>query len=280
MKLTGAVAAAVTPLREGGRSLDLASVEPLAAFLTDGGVDGALVAGTTGEGVLLTLDERRRLTERWLEARPAGFAVAVHAGAQTTHDTVAIAAHARDHGADAVAVIAPPYYPLDEEELFLHLSSAAHACDPLPFYVYEFEDRSGYAIPIPVIERLRGAAPNVTGLKVSDQPFDAVKPYLVTGLDAFVGQERLALEGMDAGAVGSVSGLATAWPDVIARLVHDRAADADARVTELRDGLDGIPFQAALKVVLSDRGVLTSADVRPPLRPLTSDEIERVRALA
>ncbi len=276
MRLTGAIAAAVTPMRDGGRSLDLGAIEPLAAFLAGGGLDGVLVAGTTGEGVLLSAEERRHLTERWIALRPNGFAVAVHAGAQTTHETVAIAAHAREHGADAVAVIAPPYFALDEEELFRHLRSAADACDPLPFYVYEFAARSGYAIPIPVIERLRETAPNLAGLKVSDQPFEAVKPYLLPGLDVFIGSEPLFLEGAAAGAIGSVSGLATAWPEVVATLVHDKDEASHRRVTALRGALAGMPFQATLKEMLSARGVLPSADVRPPLRGLTDDERTRL----
>jgi len=280
VRLHGAIAAAVTPLREGGRVLDLDAVGPLTSFLAAGGIDGVLVAGTTGEGVLLATDERRRLTERFVAERPDGFQIAIHAGAQTTHDTVALAAHALQHGADAVAVIAPPYFPLDPDELLAHMRSAANACDPLPFYVYEFAGRSGYSIPIEVIERLRQEAPNLAGLKVSDLPFEAVKPYLLGGLDVFIGQEPLALEGFAAGAVGSVSGLATAWPEVVATLVHDRDPQAHARVIALRDALAGIPFHAALKQVLSDRGVLTSTDVRPPLRGLTAEERARVSALA
>jgi dihydrodipicolinate synthase/N-acetylneuraminate lyase len=279
MKLHGAIAAAVTPLREAGRALDVNAVGPLTSFLAAGGIDGVLVAGTTGEGVLLSADERRLLTERFVAERPDGFQIAIHAGAQTTHDTVALAAHALEHGADAVAVIAPPYFPLDPEELLAHMRSAANACNPLPFYVYEFAGRSGYSIPIEVIERLRHEAPNLAGLKVSDLPFDAVKPYLLEGLDVFIGQEPLALEGFAAGAIGSVSGLATAWPDVVAALVHDRDPQAHARVIALRDGLAGIPFHAALKRVLFDRGVLTSTDVRPPLRGLTAVEAARVARL-
>lgn len=278
--LHGAIAAAVTPMRDGGRSLDLDAVPALVRFLAEGGIDGALVCGTTGEGVLLSADERRRVAERFLEARPAGFRIAVHAGAQTTADTVALAGHAAGVGADAVAVIAPPYFPLDEGELLDHFLSASAAAAPLPFYVYEFAGRSGYEIPVAVIERLRGVAPNLAGLKVSDTPFDAVRPYLLDGLDVFVGSEPLVLEGLALGAVGSVSGLATAWPGAVARLVHDRDPDAHARVTELRDGLAGTPFHAALKEVLLARGVLADASVRAPLRGLTVGERERVAELS
>jgi len=277
-KLRGAIAAAVTPLRDRGSSLDTESVAPLVRFLVDGGLDGVLVCGTTGEGVLLSVEERRRAAELFLAARPEGFRIAVHAGAQNTADTVELAAHARDHGADAVAVIAPPYFPLDDDELFEHFRAAAHASDPMPFYVYEFVGRSGYAIPVTVIERLRDAVGNLAGLKVSDTPFDAVKPYLLEGLDVFIGSEPVVLEGLEAGAVGAVSGLATAWPEVVAQLVRDRSEASHARVVALRDALTKLPFHATLKQVLVDRGVLACADIRPPLRGLTEEDRRRLAA--
>jgi N-acetylneuraminate lyase len=279
-RLHGAIAAAVTPLRDGGRALDTDSVAPLVAFLADGGLDGLLACGTTGEGVLLTLDERRRVTEACVAAAPPGFQIAVHAGAQTTTDAVVLAAHAREVGAAAVAVIAPPYFPLGSRELFDHLHAAASACDPLPFYVYEFAARSGYAIPVDVVRRLRKERDNVAGMKVSDTPFDAVEPYLEDDWDVFVGSEPLVRAGMERGAVGAVSGLATAWPSVVAALVHDHSPEAHLRVTELRERLEGIPFHAALKLVLVDEGVLPQADVRPPLRGLTLEERTAVTALA
>ena len=279
MALHGAIAAAVTPMRDRGHTLDGGAFAPLVRFLAEGGVDGLLALGTTGEGVLLSLAERRWAAERFVEARQEGFAVAVHCGAQTTHETIALAAHAQEIGADAVAVIAPPYFPLDGDELFTHLHSAASACSPLPFYVYEFAARSGYAIPIPVIERLRAAAPNLRGSKVSDRPWTAVAPYLLEGLDLFVGSEPLVREGLEAGATGAVSGLATAFPELVASLVHDRDPAAHERVVALREGLAGIPFHAAMKMVLAGRGVPVREDVRPPLRGLTDAERARVAAL-
>jgi len=277
--LHGAIAAAVTPLTEGGVSLDLHAFEPLVAFLDEGGIDGVLACGTTGEGVLLSTAERRTAVERFLAVRPNGFQVAVHAGAQTTAETVALSRHAAEVGADAVAVIAPPYFPLDEAELLAHFRAAAQACAPLPLYVYEFAGRSGYAIPVSVVERLREEVPNLAGLKVSDTPFAKVEPYLLEGLDVFIGSEPLVLEGMERGAVGAVSGLATAWPEVVTSLVHDWDPMAHARVTELRDRLSGIPFHAALKTVLAARGIPVRPDVREPLRGLTAEERELVLTL-
>lgn len=274
--LTGAIAAAVTPLAEDGDVVDTDAIAPLVTFLASGGVDGVLACGSTGEGVLLSVDERRRVAEAFLASRPPGFQVAVHAGAQTTADTVGLAWHARESGADAVAAIAPPYYPLDEAELLAHFAAAAEACAPMPFYVYEFVGRAGYAIPVDVIERLRGLASNLAGLKVSDTPWTAVEPYLLDGLDVFVGSEPLVVQGLERGAAGAVSGLAAAFPETVAALVHERSPEASERVAGLRTALAGMPFSAALKTVLVARGVPIRPDVRPPLRALDGAERERV----
>jgi dihydrodipicolinate synthase/N-acetylneuraminate lyase len=272
--LRGAITAAVTPLADGGMRLDDAAFEPLVRFLSNGGTDGLLACGTTGEGVLLSVDERRRAAELFVDARPDGFLVAVHAGAQSTADTVELATHAKEIGADAVAVIAPPYFPLDEIAVLAHLRSAAEACAPLPFYVYEFAARSGYAIPVSVVERLVEESPNLAGMKVSDTPWDAVAPYTIEGLDLFVGSEPLVLEALEHGATGAVSGLATAFPEIVAALVHERSPEAGAHVRTLRTSLVALPFQAALKAIIAARGVPLRPDVRAPLRTLTDDELE------
>jgi dihydrodipicolinate synthase/N-acetylneuraminate lyase len=272
--LTGAIAAAVTPLADGGGDVDEEAIGPLTRFLAGRGIDGVLACGTTGEGILLSVPERRRVAERFVDARPEGFRVAIHAGAQSTSDTVELATHAKDIGADAVAVIAPPYFPLDERALLEHLRVAAEACGPLPFYVYEFAGRSGYAIPVPVIERLRDSSSNLAGLKVSDTPWSSVAPYALEGLDLFVGSEPLVLEALEHGADGAVSGLATAFPEIVAALVHGRDATAGEHVSTLRTLLGPIPFHAALKEILVARGVPIRPAVRPPLRPLTPEERE------
>ncbi len=84
------LAAAVTPLTDDGERLDEAAFAPLTRYLRDGGVDGVFCCGTTGEGVLLTLEERRRAAELFREA--CDGILIVHAGAQTTRDTVQLAA--------------------------------------------------------------------------------------------------------------------------------------------------------------------------------------------
>jgi dihydrodipicolinate synthase/N-acetylneuraminate lyase len=274
--IRGAFAAALTPLRDGGAALDEEAFEPYVTFLAEGGVDGILALGTTGEGMVLTVDERKRAAELFLAAATGRLDVAVHAGAQTTADTAALAAHAAEAGAAGVAVIAPPYYPLDGLALEAHLAAAAEACAPLPFYVYEFAARSGYEVPVAVIERLRERLPNLRGLKVSDKPWEKVEPYLIDGLDVFIGAEALVARGLAAGATGAVSGLASAYPEVVAALVHEPSQERSDEAERLRASLDRFPFQAAAKAVAGRRGVPIRPDVRPPLRMLTDEELAQL----
>ena len=266
--LRGVLAAALTPLRDDGAAVDEAAFGPYADFLAAGGLDGMLALGTTGEGILLTVDERRRVARLFLDAAGERLQVAVHCGAQTTADTVTLAEDAAEAGADAVAVIGPPYYAFDEDALVRHFVAAAGACAPLPFYLYEFRARTGYSLSPAVIDRIREAAPNLAGLKVSNQPFADVEPYLIEGLDAFVGAEALVLEGLEHGAAGAVSGLAAVFPEEVVTMVRTRSGS----VGELRAALERFPFQAAAKHVLGRRGVPVRGDVRAPLRPLREDE--------
>jgi dihydrodipicolinate synthase/N-acetylneuraminate lyase len=272
--IRGAFAAALTPLRDGGGALDEAAFAPYVGFLADGGVDGILACGTTGEGILLSLEERRRAAELFLAAASdRALAVAVHCGAQTTADTAVLAAHAAESGADAVAVIAPPYFALDDRALEAHFVAAAAACAPLPFYLYEFAARSGYAVPVEMVERLRERVSNLRGLKVSDKPWEKVEPYLIDGLDIFVGAESLVAQGLAHGAAGAVSGLAAVYPEVVAALVREPMPEHTAEAERLRAELERFPFHAAAKVVAARRGVPIRPDVRAPLRVLTDAEL-------
>jgi dihydrodipicolinate synthase/N-acetylneuraminate lyase len=271
--LRGVFAATVTPLLDGGARVDENGICAMAEFLVSGGVDGALVCGTAGEGMVLGVGERQRALTTYLTAAGSRIAIMAHCGAQTTADTAALAAHAAEAGAAGVSVIAPPYFPLDERALLEHLAAAALACAPLPFYIYAFTARSGYPVPLAVIERLRERAPNLAGLKVSETPWERFEPYLIEGLDIFVGPEALIDRGLAGGAIGCISALASALPELVVAAVREGTAESTARAAAARVSLERFPMPAALKTVCALRGVPIGGTVRPPLRGL--DEAER-----
>ncbi len=271
--LAGTLAAALTPLRDGGAELDEDAFVPYVDFLVAGGLDGLLAFGTNGEAVLLSEAERCRGLELFLAGANGRLLVAAHCGAQTTRETVALAAHAAEAGADAVAAIGPPYFSLDAEAQRRHLVAAAAACAPLPFYVYEFAATAGYPFDLEMLKRLRDDAPNFAGLKVSDAPWEAFEPYLLEGLDVFVGPERLIHRGREAGAVGAVSALAAVFPEEVATVVRHPSASGAAMLGALRAQLERFPRHAAAKRALAWKGVAIRPDVRAPLRDLDESEV-------
>jgi dihydrodipicolinate synthase/N-acetylneuraminate lyase len=93
----------------------------------------------------------------------------------------------------------------------------------------------------------------------------------------FIGAESLVARGLEGGAAGAVSGLAAAYPEIVSELVREPTAARSEEADRLRAELDRFPFQAALKVVAARRGVPIRPDVRPPLRRLTPEELERLR---
>jgi dihydrodipicolinate synthase/N-acetylneuraminate lyase len=265
------IVAAVTPLRDDGSQLDEGAIGSYVAFLESHGADGVFGCGTTGEGILLSLEERRRAA-RAFRAALRGTLI-VHAGAQTTADTAALAADAAELGADAVAVIPPPYFALDDAALTAHFVAAARACAPLPFYCYAFTARSGYPLPVEAIRRIADQVDNLAGLKVSESPFERVAPYLDLGLPVLIGNEPLIAPGVAGGAIGTVSGMAAAFPDVVRSALDaadDRAMD---RLRDLRGAMEASgQFIAAAKHALARRGVPVRPDMRAPLRPLSEEE--------
>ena len=282
--LHGCLSAAATPLRDEGETLAVDAIAPSVAWLAGRGVSGVLALGTTGEGMLLTNAERRSAVEAFVaaaRAQPSAFSVAAHCGAFSTRATCDLAGHAAATGADAVAVIGPPFFSFDQHSLLAHFAAAAAACAPAPFFAYEFASRTGYGLSIDFLRRLRDRAPNLRGLKVSNADWTQVEPFLdpALGLDVFIGAEALIARGLAAGAKGAVSGLAAAFPDVVSAHVRLPDAAGSARVARLRSALNAMPFQSAIKAALRVRGVAIRPDVRAPLRALTESEARTVADL-
>src|SRR5438552_1726395 len=92
------------------------------------------------------------------------------------------------------------------------------------------------------------------------------EPYLLEGLDIFVGPEALIPQGFARGAARAVSGLAASFPDAVVALVREPTPEAGERVGALRASLQALPFHAASKTALAFRGVPVRPGVRRPLR--------------
>ena len=151
----------------------------------------------------------------------------------------------------------------------------------MPFYVYEFERTSGYAVPPHVIEELRSAAPNLAGMKVSDAPWERFQPYLIEGLDVFVGPEALIHAGHGRRGRRRGVGARHRVPRARARRRALRSASRPrAASAELRAAIEALPAPRRAQARAAQRGAWRSTRTcGAPLRGLTDDERGRLDEL-
>src|SRR5215207_9473448 len=113
--------------------------------LADAGLDGVLASGSTGEFVALEDSERMAVAEAAIEAGAGRIAVAVQVGSSATRQSVRLARHAADAGADAIAAVTPYYLKADEAGLADHLRAIRDAAPGVPLLAYSIPRLAGYA---------------------------------------------------------------------------------------------------------------------------------------
>ncbi len=283
MPLSGSISAMVTPFDERG-NLNRETAARLAIWLADKGIDGLFVGGTTGEGLLLSLEERKQLTEIVVSAVGNRVQVIVHAGCLTTADTARLVAHAQKAGAGAAAVLSPCFYAADRIAMVEHFAAVAKAAPGLPVYLYNIPENTRNKITADVIADLLKQAPNLAGIKDSSKDLVFLQKLVSIapeGFSVLVGSDSVLLPGLCVGAVGGVSAASTAFPEVIVGIVKafqagelPKARALQKRLNALLDVLKIGPTPAGYKAALARRGIPVGG-VRAPLRDLTPDERKR-----
>ena len=261
-------AALTTPFDDRGDP-DLDAVRSHIELLIEDGVDGLVVAGTTGEGALLEEGEIEALVAAAVEAAGDRLEVVAHVGRAGTAATVRLAGAAARAGADALIAVTPYYFRLGDEQLLRHYQTLLGAVDPLPLLGYTFPDRTGNQLSPEVLDRL--AAEGLAGLKDSTGSADRHREYLEVGrrhqgLRVVVGSETLALQTLQGGGAGSISALANAQADVLRALRDERSEEAQEAVNTARSALPDIQaLKRAVSERLAERGLRYPPAMRPPL---------------
>ena len=271
----------VTPFDAAG-DLDPRALQRLVDYLIEAGVHGLFPGGTTGEFPLLTTDERKRVAETVVASAAGRVPVVVHAGAPSTRAAIDLAQHARQIGADAVAVVAPYYYPLPDDAVVAHYVDVCAAVSDYPVLLYNIPQRTGNAVLPRIAAEIVSRCPNVVGIKDSSGNLSQSIEYCALKPDFQVAQgaDGLIVAGLAMGIETTVSGNANVFPELVVAVFDawwrgdpDGARQAQARLDSarrpLRDGLDLSLF----KRVLTRRGV-DVGDVRAPLRPAAEAEVD------
>jgi len=291
--LSGLIPAPHSPFRPDG-GLNLAAVELQAALLRESGLDSVFVGGTTGEWASMTSEERRALAEAWVKADGGGFRVGVHVGGNCQSEAVALAAHAKEIGAAAVAAILPSYYRPETIDDFVEFCvPIAAAAAPLPFYFYDFPVMTGVRLPMSeCLRRGKDRIPTLKGLKFSNNEWLEFQECIRLdggAFDALLGADECYLAGLSMGFAGTIGNTYNFAAPVYHR-IREAFLRGDFETARIEQGksidmvkaLASFGFLAASKAVMAMVGA-DCGPVRPPVRELTLDQKvalwERLRTL-
>ena len=272
-KVKGVIVPLLTPFDEQGKIYTTATKQ-LIEFLIERGIHGLFPGGTTGEGPLLTIQERRQFAETVLKAAGGRVPVIVHTGAITTAEALGLTQHAQAVGAQAAAIIPPYYYHHSDEALFRHFESIATQTPDFPIYLYNYPSVAGNHLSVDLIARLVEYCPNIVGIKDSSGTLDTLAACSSLRDDNFNtanGSDGLILAAMAMGFDACVSGNANVVPELVVALYHaategnlELARELQSKVDAVRQLLGDGGDLSLFKGILAQRGLEVGA-VRAPL---------------
>jgi N-acetylneuraminate lyase len=276
----GVIPAIVTPL-----TADLKLNEPVLIRLCErlygAGCDGVYAGGNTGEGTLLAVETRKRLTEVLVANTPPDRHVIVHVGAVPVDGAVRLARHAESVGARAISSIAPPGpYSFDDVAAYYRRLGDASA---LPLYVYYFPE---YAPAVNTYNHLTNLCqlPRVSGCKFTDFDLYTLSRLAREGKVVFNGRDEVLAAGLLMGARGGIGSFYNIAPELFVEIYRRAQAGdwtgaraAQDRVNEWIAIVLEYPLFPAIKQILTWQGY-DCGPCAPPRRSLTAAECDRLQS--
>ncbi|MEP6691358.1 MAG: dihydrodipicolinate synthase family protein [Gemmatimonadaceae bacterium] len=284
----GVLAPVVTTFDDRTGELHEAAFQSNVRAHLDAGIDGIVVAGSTGEAALLDERERRQLLE-WARAIvPDDTWLIAGAGAESTRSTIARCGDAAERGAIAALVVAPHYYgaAMTPDALAHHYRAVADA-SPIPLVLYNIPKYMHFSLAPALVAEL-SAHGNIVGIKDSSGDLDLIKGYLETQSDRFTvltGHGGSLLQALQLGARGGILAVAL-FAAPIAVEIHEAFRRGDvARARSAQDRL--APLAKAIVAGLGVAGVKAAMDVvglrggavRSPLRAVGEEERKAIAAM-
>ena len=210
-KIKGLIDAPFTPFYENG-DVNLEPIEVYAKMLQKNGLKGVFINGSSGEGYMLSTEERMQLAERWVEVVPEDFKVIVHVGSCCLRESRRLAEHAQKLGAWGIGSMAPPFPKIGRiEELVKYCEEIASAAPELPFYYYHIPAFNGAFLPmLDLLKAVDGRIPNFAGIKYTFESlyeYNQCRLYKDGKFDMLHGQDETILPSLAmGGAQGGIGG--------------------------------------------------------------------------
>ena len=288
-KIKGLIDAPFTPFHEDG-SLNLAPIPEYAALLARNGLKGVFINGSSGEGYMLTEEERMQLAEAWMAAVPEDFKVIVHVGSTSVMSSRRLAEHAQKIGAWGIGAMATPFPKIGSiEQLCRYCEEIASAAPELPFYYYHIPAFNGAFLSMyDFLKAVDGRIPYFAGIKYTFESlyeYNRCRRYQNGKFDMLHGQDEtilpcLAMGGAQGGIGGTtnyngrcLTGILEAWKKgdlEKARQLQDFAQDVIDVICNFRGNIVG--GKRIMKLIGLDLG-----PNRVPFMSVTEEEEQELR---
>ncbi len=281
--LAGAYTALITPFADG--EVDFTRLAANIERQIEGGIDGIVPVGTTGESPTLSHDEHRAVIEKSVEAAHGRVQVIAGTGSNSTREALSLTQHAKDAGVDMALMVNPYYNKPTQEGLYRHFMTVADAVD-LPICLYNIPGRTNVTMSADTVVRLYEHA-NIAAIKEATGSLDIASEIgSMCDIAIISGDDSLTLPLMSIGGVGVISVLSNLFPERIKALVAAGAAGDFAQAKQLHLELfalckgcltlatNPIPIKAAMQIAGVDTG-----EVRLPLTELDADGRQKLETL-
>ena len=284
-KLKGVIPPMITPFDCDGK-IDIENLKKLLNFLKDK-VDGLYICGSYGSGPLMSVEERKKVTQIAVKVIGGKIPIVAHVGTTNTRDTVELSKHAEKIGCDAVSAVAPYYFHHNEDNLLEFYGSILKAVAPnFPVYVYHNPKFSGYEISLNTMKKLKELG--VNGIK--DATFNILtfatymREFTDKNFDIVLGTEAMWLSARALGAEAYIPGLGNVFPEICRKMYEEgmrndmeQCRETQFKVNNLRDIMYlAKSTQLAIYAMLENRGII-NAYPRSPFVPASEQEKKEIK---
>lgn len=282
----GAGVAIVTPMKN-NEDVNYEKLEELIEYQISEGTDCIVIAGTTGEGSTLTMEEHRDVIKAAVEFTRHRIPVVAGTGSNCTRTAIQLSKEAQEAGVDGLLVVTPYYNKATQGGLVSHYTQIANETK-LPIIMYNVPGRTGCNMLPETAAQLYRNVENIVGLKEATGNLEQASKtmYLTDGkLDLYSGEDGLVVPLMSIGAVGVIS----VWSNVAPKKVHDMCAsyfagdvkkamelqrEALPLVDALFSEVNPIPVKRALNLMGLEAG-----PVRSPLTEMTPENAAKMATI-
>lgn len=285
MKHIGRVLTAmITPFAADG-SVDYQAAAEIAKYLVANGSDGLIVAGSTGEGAVMSEEEKLELFRVVAEAVPAGTTIVANTGSNDTAKSIAFTKAAAQLGVTACMAVVPYYNKPTQEGCYQHFKAIADAID-IPLIVYNVPGRTSSNIEPATVARLAKDCPNIVGIKEASGNLSQITEIvrlLPSDFMIYSGDDPLTLPMLAIGGCGVISVVGHVVGKDIQKMIEAfyagdlrTAQELNARMLPLTKAMfaisNPIPIKEAMHLLGQPGG-----DFRLPLVHATEEEKEKIR---